>query len=82
MKLALYQSIYNTISPMEEWADGHKDYVRVSEFVEVEFHEREPAEVTAEKVAQLDKVLGELMSQIEIIQAQKQELLALSYEHE
>lgn len=82
MKLALYQS--QRCQVVLEYSEYRKDdeFVRVSEFVEVDFPPREIGEVTAEKVKQLDAVLEELMTQIERVRSQKQELLALSHEHE
>ncbi len=85
MKIAQYQisdDYFAVTDVTENEANIPNDWVRVSEFVEVEFTPRQQNEITAEKVQQLDKVLTELMTQIESVRAKKSELLALSYEPE
>lgn len=78
-KIAAFQSEFGVISFLEEWAETSTGYTRVSEYVEVDFPERGKAEITSDKIKQLDKVLAELMTQIESVRAKKSELLALSY---
>ena len=84
MKLALYATEYSPKLVLEKAScdEYEKKRIRLSEYVEVKFPPLPTAEITAAKVAAIDKVLDDLMYKIEQVRAQKQELLALSYETE
>lgn len=80
MKIALYKHTkYNTeiISEVTEYTETDSELIRISEPVEVEFPPRDQGEIIKSQVAQLDKVLDELMTQVYNIRAQKRELLAI-----
>lgn len=81
MKLAKFEGPYGE-SFLGEWAESSNDYIRTSEWIDIEFPPLDAGVVTAAKVAAIDAVLGDLMGKIENLRAKKQELLALSYEHQ
>lgn len=85
MKLAKWRNVrvgYEVVT--DEWCDGHNDYIRLSEFVEVDFPALSVDAVIAQEVAVLDKKIDDIQTRalVEMTQLRqrKQELLALTSE--
>ena len=68
---------------LEEWAEDWDSYVRISEYVEVEFPDREKAEYIKEEINLLDKMADEIRAKategLSNINRRKEELLALEH---
>lgn len=92
MKIALFENVeYKTKSVWE--AGNHEDgpeafmpksYVRISDWIDVEFPSRLAEEVLSTKLARLDKAEQEIHAKfheaLTAIKQRKQELLALTHE--
>ena len=84
MKIAKFKSTkFGFEAVSEEGLDGNEEYVRVSEYIDVEFPPRQQAEVVAEQVAAIDieteKLKDEFSARLNALGARKQELLALTH---
>jgi hypothetical protein len=83
-KIAKFKSIdCGSISFLGEWAEGFSSYVRISEYIEVEFPDREQAECIKEEVNLLDNMADEIRAKategLNNINRRKEELLALEH---
>ena len=86
MKLAQFRSIgersYESV--LEEWADGSSSYVRISEFVEVEFPPLHNDEVVQRQLDGLDRVEQALREKFQEalggLERQRAELRAITYQ--
>jgi hypothetical protein len=83
-KIAKFKSIdCGSISFLGDWAEGFSRYVRISEYIEVEFPEREKAEYIQEEINLLDKMADEIRDKategLNNINRRKEELLALEH---
>ena len=77
----LYRNAFGSVCAMTD----NDDYlscgnVRISEYVEVEFPERNQGEIIATQVAAMDEAMMTLMEKIKVLQTQKADLLALGSE--
>jgi len=84
VKIAKFKSVdCMSISFLEEWAEDWDSYVRISEYVEVEFPDREKAEYIKEEINLLDKMADEIRAKategLSNINRRKEELLALEH---
>lgn len=85
MKLAKFKRLgehsYETIT--EEWADGCRDYVRLSEYVEVEFPPLRDEAIVERQLEALDRTENALRTQFQQalsgIEQQRAELRAITY---
>jgi hypothetical protein len=83
-KIAKFKSIdHGSPAYLGEWAEGFSSYVRISEYIEVEFPEREKAEYIQEEINLLDKMADEIREKategLNNINRRKEELLALEH---
>jgi hypothetical protein len=83
-KIAVFKDIEgNYTSFLGEFADYWTNYVRISEFVEVEFPEREKATVIPDEIKVLDNMADEIRAKategLNNINRRKEELLALEH---
>ncbi len=84
MKVAKFKNVeYDNIEIVsDESREKWENYVRTSEYIDVEFTDRKQSEVINEQVAALDKVAEELgnkyMEGLAEIKQRKEELLALT----
>jgi hypothetical protein len=82
MKIALYRDagkINEEPRPLEEWAERCPDFVRVSEFAEVTFTQVSHGPTEAD-VRAIDDKIGKAQAILTALTAQKNEMLALTYE--
>jgi hypothetical protein len=84
IKLAIFKSKDSEfITVIDEIAEYWEDYVRISEYVEVEFPDREKAECVKEEITILDKMADEIRAKategLNNINRRKEELLALEH---
>ncbi|MDD5084171.1 MAG: hypothetical protein PHT88_04590 [Candidatus Moranbacteria bacterium] len=83
MRLAKYKNIrvdYEVIT--DDWCAEHRDYVRLTEFVDIEFPPLPEDAVITQEVAVLDRQIAAIQEQamveIQQLAQRKQELLALN----
>jgi hypothetical protein len=85
VRLAVFKSVDCTDSEtfLESWAENWDSYIRISEYVAVEFPEREKAEYIHEEIKALDKMADEIRTKategLNNINRRKEELLALEH---
>jgi hypothetical protein len=84
IKLAVFKSKDSEfITVIDEIAEYWDNYVRISEYIEVEFPEREKAEYIQEEINLLDKMADEIRAKategLNNINRRKEELLALEH---
>ncbi len=84
-KLAMFRSPQSSCSSaLGEWAESWRDYIRLTEYVEVDFQERDKGEVVQEEIAELDKMADEIRAKategLTNIQRRKEELLAIEHD--
>jgi len=85
MKIARYQAKYCVIiSEADEYSETNPEYVRTSEIIDVEFVDRDPSEVTKEKVASVDNRIEEARAAYQVLmntlEDEKAKLLAITHE--
>lgn len=83
-KVAVWQASWGgEYATSLEWQDD-KDHVRISEFVEIDFPDRETSEVVSEQLSNIDKAIEETkenaLKAIEKLQEKKAQLLAITHE--
>ena len=86
MKIANYkETTYNfeTILEVDEWAESHKDYVRLTEPVEVEFIELPTIDIVLPQIAAIDRKIEDERVQhtakMQKFEDDKQKLLAIPH---
>jgi len=83
IKIALFETTYGNKFPFTE-AYAAADYIRLSDWVEVEFNERPQEEVLQDKLDLLDTAESELrakyQAELENIKTMRQELLAITHQ--
>ena len=81
MKLAVYKHEYSDGSPCGEWAETCNGYVRLTEFVEVDFPPLADATVIARQVEMIDRQISKVRvaaaDEVARLEQRKAELLAL-----
>lgn len=82
-RLAAFKAKYGTIAITSNWADNNTGYVRISEYVDVEFPPLPKEDVLKNQIAcidkQIDAIKAESIKEINDLQQKKQELLALEH---
>jgi hypothetical protein len=85
MKIALYKAstVTDLIFQESEYVEKSTDYIRTSEFVEVNFIPLPPEETTAKELAALDSLeqfsREQLQKQLDYIEQRRGELRALTH---
>lgn len=83
-KIALFKWLnYPDWSPVVHQCEGDKDFIRISEWIDVDFPEIE-IDIVGAQVKAIDETIEEIkaeaMKKVGELQTRKQELLALSHE--
>lgn len=87
LKLALFKHKHGFIHAVNDVGGCYEDdpdYVRITEYIEVDFPELPKDEIVSKQVENLDKEIEstkeEAMKKVAMLQQKKQELLAITHE--
>ena len=85
LKTAIYKTDYSdAVAIIGDWADKYSGYVRLTEFVDVDFPDLDTPTVLANEIAALEAEIEEVqkgaIEKISNLNAKKQELLALTHQ--
>lgn len=85
-KIALFKSPYGTLVEAGDYFDEHTDYVRISEYKEIEFTPLSQSAIIETQCEVLDKqeqsVMAEYENKLTDIRRRKSELLAITFNGE
>jgi hypothetical protein len=76
----------NSHNPMAltDWADGYGDYVRLTEYTEVDFIDLPKETLVPQQIAVIDRVIAEITrdfaARLESLKSRKTELLSIGFE--
>ena len=80
-RLAIFSTIYGSEVECGEWAEGHKNYSRITEFVTISFPRTPTAEFVKNKLESLNRAESELREKlqqaIDVIENERAKLLSL-----